>query len=160
MPLSPDEEAQLAELTGELATNADARRVLGKATELLAQGYARLGDVPSSVFENYDARGAARDLLDGANSWAGKVYGTIPDDTAAVDPDTRVKVQSALKQSWQSLQAVEQVANETYWDFPAALRTVLGAAGAAAAAVVKATWPVWLLAAAVGVAYLTLRSTV
>jgi hypothetical protein len=165
MSLSSSDEAQLAALTGQLATDADARSVLGKATELLAEGYSRLGDLPSSVFDSADTQTAAQSLLDSVNAWVAKVYASIPDDDAALDSTTRAKVQSALEQSWNALQLVERLANETYWDFPGAMREVLqisgtyvGAATSAVASAVPTS--IWIVAAVVLVAFLLLRSSV
>lgn len=125
-----DTMAAIAAIAIQVQTVGQARAVLGKATELLANGYARLGDLPGDVAE------AAQDLLDGSNAYAGGIYAMLPTADAAQGQQLAAamagRVGAALETSRKALRQVEEDADADYWDFLGALQEVLQAVGGAA----------------------------
>lgn len=107
--------AQQVDLLAAMQTNAQARHVLGIVAARLQQGYAAAETFPFSASHNLpggaDAKGAAIDLLNQANTYAQKVYATIPDDSAPVSPQTRTTVGIAVKNALRAVKVVSTAAN-------------------------------------------------
>jgi hypothetical protein len=166
----------IAKVSARIKTVGQARACIGKATDLLSEGYDKLPDTPSGTVLGFfagagdsdDVRKAAQSLLDQANAYCKKIYDKLPSDddsqTNVVDVLTAGQVGAALATSQSALKSVEQAAAEDYWDFFAALTEVLeavgeaaghviaktaAAAGAGLGALIKAAWWVFLILALV-----------
>jgi hypothetical protein len=159
-----DTTTSIAGVAASIRNVAEGRAALGKASELLQDGYSRLGLLPDSLFDSADVRAAGLSLLDSTNNYAQKVYAEVnyegPDIGAqALDTVQALKVGGVLEMSRKALRRVEEAAKETYWDFTAALKEVIQAvaegakvtietvakgAMAASSALLVGFWP-WLL---------------
>lgn len=107
---------QVNQVLASMQTNAQARGVLGITAKWLSQAYGVLETFP---FLSGKAKDQARDLLDRNNTFAQKVYATIPDDAAPVSIPLRKSVTTAAKQSASSLKLVSSAAanlNQGYVD--------------------------------------------
>lgn len=123
--------AKLAEVASRIHDVATARACLGKATEILAEAYGQLDELPSSA----GLRDSARSYLDSGNAYAQRVYAQLPTDGARQRDELTAKQQlqvaEALRAANNGLDAVMEAAAVDYWDFPAAMLAVVEAVGRA-----------------------------
>jgi hypothetical protein len=117
-----------------IATVGQARAALGEASRLLQQAYEKVSSVPGGS----DVRAAVTSLLDSANAYAQKTYAALSsnddDQGDEIDQQTRLQVAASLHFAERGLADVEDSMGETYWDFPAAIATVLEGVGRGLAA--------------------------
>jgi hypothetical protein len=139
MPTAVNIDDSIAEMALDIRSADQARALLGECARLLRQGYDRLDEIPSSFWDSANARASAQSLLDQANSYAQKIYATIPASGGfAVDATIRSQVAAAMKSTWRALRMVEVSAEETYWDFMGSMRTVFGGAGSSIGTAISA----------------------
>lgn len=153
----------IAKVASQVKTVGQARAVIGKSTELLADGYTKLPDTPTGSTDSFlfkytplgffaddtgtadsaNVRKAAQDLLDQANAYCKKVYDALPSDDASqgnvVDVLTARQIGACLASSQSALKSVEEAAATEYWDYFAALSEVLKAVGEAAGHIIAKT---------------------
>lgn len=176
-----EQKPKIATIAAQITNCGEGRAVLGRAAELLSQGYDRLPDVTSSdgsifSFNEDGARASAKSLLDQANDYAQRVYGSIPSSNldAPLAPALKNQVAAALQSALRALSTVEEVANVDYWDFFGSLTEVLGNVGSAAGSVtapissgiftllwtaIKGAWPLLLVGAVLIYVYGKARSS-
>ena len=166
---NPLKAAQLAAVAAKVTTIGRARMALGKCTELLQAGYAKINQ--ASLWDDDELKGAMRDRLDVVNAYAQGIYATIGTD----DPDLQEEEISAISagrvglviaQTDEALTDIDEAIHENTFDVAATLGLALAIAGdtagsavqsvtnavaAGGAAFVAAAWPTLLMgAAAVG----------
>ncbi len=139
----------IAKVSAQVKTVGQARAVIGKATELLSEGYDKLDDVPSNTVLGFitgadvDVRATSKSLLDEANAYCKKIYDAQPQDddsqSNTLDIKTARQVGACLATSQAALKSVEDAANTEYWDFFGALTDVLKTVGEAAGHVIAKT---------------------
>lgn len=176
-----EQKPKIATIAAQITTCGEGRALLGRTSEILAQGYDRLPDITSSdgsIFSlNEDgARASAKSLLDQANDYAQRVYREIPssDLGAPLSPILKNQVAAALQSALRALSTVETVAEVDYWDFFGSLTEVLGTVGSAAGSVtapissgiftliwtaIKGAWPLLLVGAVLVFLYGKARSS-
>jgi hypothetical protein len=141
----------IAKVASQVKTVGQARAVIGKSTTLLADGYTKLPSLPSGTLlgdltgagDSDDVQKSAQLLLDQANAYCAKVYGTLAADDDSqgnvIGPLTARQVGACLATSQGALKSVEEAADTDYWDFFAALSEVLQTVGEAAGHVIAKT---------------------
>jgi len=176
-----EQKPRIATMAAQITTCGEGRAVLGRASEILSQGYDRLPDITSSdgsIFSLNDdgARASAKSLLDQANDYAQRVYWAIPSGNlnAPLDATLKNQVAAALQSALRALSTVETVAAYDYWDFGEALSTVLGTVGSTAGSVtapvasgiltliwtaIKGAWPLLVVVAVLLYVYGKARSS-
>ncbi len=107
--------APAVDILAAMQTNAQARHVLGIVSTRLQQGYQAAETFPFSASHSFpggsDAKSAAIDLLNQANTYAQRVYATIPDNTDSVSAKTRKTVGIAVKNALRATKLVSSAAN-------------------------------------------------
>jgi len=115
---------QAQDLLANMRVNWQARGVLGIIADKIHQGYAVAETFPWSASSHLwqslpdvvrgvqTPKEAAIDLLNQANTYAQKIYATIPNDSAPVSAQTRRTVTIAVKNATKAVKLVSSAAND------------------------------------------------
>ena len=160
----------IATLAAKVQTVGQARVVLGRAAELLQDGYTKLPDIPNIA----GLADESKRQLDLSNAYAQSIYaiysGATPDlFDEEISFQNAARVGLALERARQTLRNIEDAADTEWWDILGALEaaldsvqkalvwtasTVANVVAAAGAPLLSAFWPYLLLAGGAYVVYL------
>jgi hypothetical protein len=181
-----DNAATIAAVAAKVQTVGQARAALGKAADLLREGYDRAEEIGSSgnfltsntieFFMTSDTREAARARLDVVNAYATGIYATLPTAETAqgnlLEFLQSQRTALALSQAQGALKDIETAAAIDYWNIAEILtdaiefaakwvgqgvQAVTNAVGRAAVAFTFAAWPTLLIVGAVAGLYIWWR---
>jgi hypothetical protein len=151
-----DNAATIAAVAAKVQTVGQARAALGKAADLLREGYTRIDAVGAGVVHDYtplgfledkiggidELKAACRDRLDVVNAYAGGIYATLSAADAAqaqlLEFAQSQRTALALAQAQGALKDVEDAAAEDYWDIAQLLTDAIVAAAAYAGQAIQA----------------------
>ena len=173
---NPLKAAQIAAVAAKVTTIGRARAALGKCTELLQAGYAKVNQ--ASLWDEDELKDACKDRLDVVNAYAQGIYATI----GTADPELQEEEISAIAssrvglviaQTDEALEDIDEAIAENNFDVVETLRLALSIAGetagsavqsvtnavaAGGAAFIWAAWPTLLLGAGAVAIYFWIRA--
>lgn len=116
----------ISALAAKVGTIGQARVVLGRAAELLQDGYSKLADIPNIA----GLADESRRQLDLSNAYAMSIYkiysGATPDlYDEEISFQNAARVGLALERARQTLVNIEDATNQEWWDIVGALQAAL-----------------------------------